>query len=622
VNSFSDFVLMAPEVVVLGNVTFQVNMKVQSRIKKFDPAKDTVIVRGDFYQGVGNWWDANDLKLTDGDGDSIYTGTFNVGPVPKRLGKYKFVKRGPSFAGDVWEINMGPNNDRTDTIPSTPWTLPVVWFDYDSTSNQILVLPTLPLDFEATNVDYAFTNFSGATTTKIANPNSSGINTSGFVGKTIKGVGDPWAGSYITLSAPVDLTKGKIFKVKVFMPKSGAKLLFKLEHMSVGSINKEIDVAATKVNEWEELTYDFSMVNDTTKYQKVVLIFDLGTSGDGGPNFTYLFDDILQVAPPQNVTFRVNMKVQAKLKKFNPAKDTVVLRGNFYQGAGNWWEANDQKLTDTDGDSIYVGAFSVGAAPKRLAQYKFVMRGPDVAGDRWEVDMGPNKDRTDTIPSLPWTLPVVWFSNDSTSQYSDNFITFQVNMKKQLKFANFNKANDSVVVRGDFNGWGGNSHLLTDPNSDSVYTGTFNIQSVKKIIYKYVIHKTSGDTWENGSDRIDSLLNGTPRTQPVVWFGNDSILTSIRRDDFAAVTEYELGQNYPNPFNPATTIDFSILKDGWVSLSIFNVVGQEVATLVNQQMDAGKHIVSFNADKLTSGVYFYKLQAGTFTSIKKMMLLK
>lgn len=624
VNSFSDFIVTGAEIVIPGSssVTFQVNMKVQSRIKKFDPAKDTVIVRGDFYQGVGNWWEANDLKLTDGDGDSIYTGTFNVGPVPKRLAKYKFVKRGPSFVGDVWEVDMGTNKDRTDTIPSSPWTLPVVWFDYDSTSNQILVPPVLPLTFEASNVDYAFSNFSGATTTRIANPNSSGINTSGYVGKTIKGAGDPWAGSYITLSAPVDFSKGKIFKAKVFMPKVGAKMLFKLEHLTTGSINKELDAVGTKANEWEELTWDFSTIDATKEYQKVVIIFDLGTSGDGGPNFTYLFDDIVQVAPASGVTFQVNMKVQAKLKKFNPAKDTVLLRGDFYQGAGNWWEANDQKLTDADGDSIYVGTFPVGTAPKRLGKFKFVLRGPDVAGDRWELDMGVNKDRTDTIPSLPWTLPVVWFNNDSTSQYSDNFITFQVNMKKQMRNSAFDKTKDSVVVRGDFNGWGGNTHVLADANVDSVYTGTFNIQSTKKIIYKFVIHRSSGDTWEGSSDRIDSLLNGTPRTEPVVWFGNDSILTGVRRDVHAVVTQYELLQNYPNPFNPATTIAFSILKEGWVTLKIFNVVGQEVETIVNQHLAAGMHIATFNALHLTSGVYFYKLEAGSFTSIKKMMLLK
>ncbi|MDP1676041.1 MAG: LamG-like jellyroll fold domain-containing protein [Bacteroidota bacterium] len=313
-----------------------------------------------------------------------------------------------------------------------------------------------------------------------------------------------------------------------------------------------------------------------------------------------------------HVTFQVNMKVQMKIKKFDKAKDTVVVRGDF-QG----WGGNAYKLTDPDGDSVYAGTFSVPGAPKKIT-YKYVMLSPNVAGDQWET----SSDRKDSIPSTPMTLPVTWFSFDSTTVYSDNFITFQVNMKKQMRFAKFDKAKDSVVVRGDFNGWGGNTHLLADPNTDSIYTGTYNITSVKKIIYKFVIHKATGDVWPSSKDRIDSLLNGTPRTEPVVWFENDSVLTGVRRDENAIATTYELLQNYPNPFNPTTKIDFSILADGLVSLKVYNLLGQEVATIVNQQLNAGKHIATFNASNLSSGVYFYKIEAGSFTSIKKMMVLK
>jgi len=317
------------------------------------------------------------------------------------------------------------------------------------------------------------------------------------------------------------------------------------------------------------------------------------------------------------VTFQVNMKVQMKLKKFDKAKDTVVVRGggSYYNV---WGKGNANKLTDADGDSIFTGTFSVPGAPLKL-QYKFVLNGPSIGGDRWEA----GNDRLDSIPATPMTMPVTYFDKDSTTQYSDNFITFQVNMKKQIKITKkLDVAKDSVVVRGDFNGWGGNAYLLTDSDTDSIYTGTYNITSVKKIIYKFVIHKASGDVWPTGKDRIDSLLNGTPRTEPLVWFDNDSILTSIRRDENAIATTYELLQNYPNPFNPSTKIDFSILVDGWVTLKVYNLLGQEVATIVNQQLNAGKHIATFNASTLTSGVYFYKIEAGSFTSIKKMMFLK
>ncbi len=86
--------------------------------------------------------------------------------------------------------------------------------------------------------------------------------------------------------------------------------------------------------------------------------------------------------------------------------------------------------------------------------------------------------------------------------------------------------------------------------------------------------------------------------------------------------EFTLNQNYPNPFNPATTIRFDLPQSGNVVLSVFNLLGQEVATLVNARMNAGKHVVSFDASRLTSGVYFYTLSSGNFVATKKMILMK
>ncbi len=86
--------------------------------------------------------------------------------------------------------------------------------------------------------------------------------------------------------------------------------------------------------------------------------------------------------------------------------------------------------------------------------------------------------------------------------------------------------------------------------------------------------------------------------------------------------EYSLGDNYPNPFNPTTTISYSIPTDEKVVLKIYDILGNEVALLVNEEKTAGKYRVEFNASLLSSGVYIYKLQAGDFISSKKMLLLK
>lgn len=89
-----------------------------------------------------------------------------------------------------------------------------------------------------------------------------------------------------------------------------------------------------------------------------------------------------------------------------------------------------------------------------------------------------------------------------------------------------------------------------------------------------------------------------------------------------AITSYSLSQNYPNPFNPSTTINYAIPKDGYVSLKIYDAIGREVLTLVNAEQNIGRYEISFDASKLASGVYIYKLTSGKFSQTKKMLLMK
>jgi hypothetical protein len=85
---------------------------------------------------------------------------------------------------------------------------------------------------------------------------------------------------------------------------------------------------------------------------------------------------------------------------------------------------------------------------------------------------------------------------------------------------------------------------------------------------------------------------------------------------------FALNQNYPNPFNPTTTISYSVPEKSFVSIKVYNVLGNVVATLENGQVEAGQHQVHFNASGLSSGVYFYTISAGNFSATKKLMLLK
>ena len=86
--------------------------------------------------------------------------------------------------------------------------------------------------------------------------------------------------------------------------------------------------------------------------------------------------------------------------------------------------------------------------------------------------------------------------------------------------------------------------------------------------------------------------------------------------------DFSLTQNYPNPFNPSTVISYQIPVNSYVSLKVFDLVGNEVAVLVNEMQNSGTYSVTFDAGKLSSGVYFYELRAGSYRAVKKLLLTK
>ena len=85
---------------------------------------------------------------------------------------------------------------------------------------------------------------------------------------------------------------------------------------------------------------------------------------------------------------------------------------------------------------------------------------------------------------------------------------------------------------------------------------------------------------------------------------------------------FELSQNYPNPFNPSTKISYTLGFKSVTRLSVYDILGREVAVLVNEIQNEGSHEVTFTGNNLSSGIYFYKLEAGQYSQIKKMILIK
>jgi len=116
--------------------------------------------------------------------------------------------------------------------------------------------------------------------------------------------------------------------------------------------------------------------------------------------------------------------------------------------------------------------------------------------------------------------------------------------------------------------------------------------------------------------------NSYTTNSPVAIDIDNGGVTSVNEISSTVPSEYTLDQNYPNPFNPSTTINFSISTSEFVTMKIYNSLGQEVSTVVNEFLNAGSYEVNFNAENLVSGMYIYQITAGSFTSTKKMLLLK
>ncbi len=142
---------------------------------------------------------------------------------------------------------------------------------------------------------------------------------------------------------------------------------------------------------------------------------------------------------------------------------------------------------------------------------------------------------------------------------------------------------------------------------DGLAEGEYTVVATK-VKFESMSQNISMNTTSGMTQNLNMQLNNT--------------LTSNDEPEASLPTGFSLGNNYPNPFNPSTTIEFSLPKSSFVNLKVYNAIGQEVASLVSRQMEAGKYSIDFNAEKLNSGIYFYKIEAGNFTETRKMVLLK
>jgi hypothetical protein len=130
--------------------------------------------------------------------------------------------------------------------------------------------------------------------------------------------------------------------------------------------------------------------------------------------------------------------------------------------------------------------------------------------------------------------------------------------------------------------------------------------------HQYVLH------FANDADHIFlAAIGGT-----IWWRPIGDLVAEVKEPSLSVPAAFMLGQNYPNPFNPATTIRYALPHRTHVALAVFNTLGQQVATLVHGEREAGQHEIQFDANNLASGVYFYRMQAGSFVETRKLLLVR
>lgn len=433
-------------------------------------------------------------------------------------------------------------------------------------------------------------------------------------------------------------------------------------------------------------TYDFpdSMVGDTVQYKFWSSSPTAGNGGyendfpspegigghrwfkilPGGQTVpvVYFNDDSVASAPPviSKWTFALNMSMMEQTGYFQPdSGDKVFLRGDIIPGG---WGPGTEMTKNPLQPGEYTATVQLDAVPGTQFGQKYFIQTtrttfPLPPNGGWEE--GPHGANYEyTYTGRDTSLPERFFDGITGVLKTPVTAIFSVNMKGAIDAITGKPfpSIDSVFIGGSETPlWWEYSHAYADTvhqlrlyddgthgdlvAGDSIYSGTFTFPkgSVNKVWFMYSVmyHPNYPSTMEqneentqNNFDNHQMMLPDSAGTTPIRLttnkFGNymDTTVTAIRTLSNSVPKTFALDQNYPNPFNPTTVIEYSVPRNSRVTLEVYNVLGQKVATLFSGVQNAGTYEVNFNAAKFASGVYFYRLEANGFSSARKMMLLK
>ena len=595
-----------------GTVTFQVDMSVRI-CEGLMTVGDEVSVPGSFGDPA---WTPGVSVLTDGDADSIYTGTFEIA---EGIIMYKF------HAGVDWESTA----DRSYTVVAGAQTVPLAFFNDDNVCNPPGGM--VPVTFQ---VDMSV---------KIAEGSFDPL----YAAEWVRPLGtfNGWAGGD---SLFYDNDADDIY-VGTLMLTEGSDIEYKW-------VIRNDDASDT----WED-----NIGGNRT--------YHVPTGGGTIPLVYFDNDSVVSIAVVQNILLKTDLNAYFEMGWFMPSVDSVQVRGAFNGWVGSVCE---DPLSSLEYEYLVqgFGGFSNDNFPYKFyldfdeatAPTRFPGWAPGAGADGYGYEHPAERGDGNRVFVLPnangdVSAPVFWYSSIHRDGILFSPDTARVTLTADMSPAiagGFDPNTDTVRVVWEDALWRSAQVLqqgafpqvqdMTRQGTTNIYTLTFRVEGNTHYNMQYRLRYTGplGEVTEGGglgaqnpfrTRFIQPLgVNSFPLSYSAptdVWDTDGAplpgespyfqILNSVEQEpELGQPVMYQLAQNYPNPFNPATRIRYSLPERAAVTLKIFNVLGQEVASLVNEVQEQGNYVALFEANSLASGVYFYKLEAGKFTQTMKMLLMK
>ncbi len=595
-----------------------VNMTRQIQVGNFDPDVDTVRAAGAF-QG---WDPAGAPNMEDPDGNATYVVTYEVKPNERY--EYKFL------IGSAWgKDELQGQSNRAVQMGVNDTALAPVYFDDDPYVAPVVgdsIMVTLQVDMSVKILEGFF------------DPASDVVRAAGSY--------QGWSPS----TAP-DMEDGD---------------------------NDSVYVGTYKMPANSRQDYKFIIGTDWGNNEDNNRAIELGANDTTIAPVFYNDDDVVTDITDGSINFNVRMDVMAEVLIFDPANDSLQVRGGF-----NGWGDSDptrskmsSKTTDPLEWFLNVPFVQQGIGDNQEYKYYVVKADENTTWtDGWERPAsqgGGNRDVAFAGVNNQDASEETTYYDDVHPDWviesgKDVSVVFSVDMAPamdgDLQAVPFNPATDTLYWIGEMpsfvntQGWEDVDEMrvlkLTDDDGDNIFSATLSLvtPTFNTFEYRYAWRSQDGSwTFEPAgfgdfAYRIRYIGQDGARSFPTLpwnmptdtWTNQEDKSDQQEFDPLKSLTSightpdvptvYELDQNYPNPFNPSTTIKFTVPVAGKVTLTVYNVVGQKIATLINGNVTAGSHTRVWNGkdsagNQVASGVYFYKLTAEKFSATEKMILMK